>query len=75
MKPTRPLCSLLLLLGCLHGAPLQARTPCPAGDDCPPADNGQWLPEPGSDASADGMDDADGIDGADGADGIDGGDS
>ncbi|ELO1556560.1 hypothetical protein R0K86_003141, partial [Aeromonas hydrophila] len=52
MKPTRPLCSLLLLLGCLHGAPLQARTPCPAGDDCPPADNGQWLPEPGSDGSA-----------------------
>ncbi|MGL6466293.1 hypothetical protein ACSZNP_00960 [Aeromonas hydrophila] len=62
MKPTRTLCSLLLLLGCLHGAPLQARTPCPAGDDCPPADNGQWLPEPGSDGSA-------GADGADGADG------
>ncbi|MFB2860664.1 hypothetical protein ACE1BV_05345 [Aeromonas hydrophila] len=68
MKPTRPLCSLLLLLGCLHGAPLLARTPCPAGDDCPPTDNGQWLPEPDSDGSigADGME---GIDGADGGDG------
>lgn len=29
MKPTRPLCALLLLLGCLHGATLLARTPLP----------------------------------------------
>ncbi|HAU4906523.1 TPA: AarF/ABC1/UbiB kinase family protein, partial [Aeromonas hydrophila] len=68
MKPTRTLYSLLLLLGCLHGSPLLARTPCPAGDDCPPADNGQWLPEPGSDGSV-GTDDMDGADGIDGADG------